>query len=312
MMFSYFVHMLMDLKLDGSLLGLIYLVDASLNPPLLGAHHHEEWELNLVVKGRVTYLVNGQRWTIGRRSMMWFFPGQHHQLLHRTADARYYVAAVKRALINDLDVNGPYSELIKETPPKFQTSIIDPGSFDLLCRHLQALTEDGPAASDLNRELGFGFCSSFRYTHSDPERLNSGLQFLLLAAWRQHRLGMSTTSMNLHPAVQRTLNLLEDHTEAVDLERLATDGGISQAYLSRLFHRQVGMPMHQYRATRRLQRFWHVWTKTPRPRMLDAALTAGFGSYAQFHRTFVEVHGCGPRQYLTTQTTGKYQIEKAE
>lgn len=297
-MFSYFVHMLMDLKLDGHLQGLIYHVDAALNPPLLGTHHHDEWELNVVVKGRVTYLVDGLRWTIGRRSLVWFFPGQKHQLLHRTADARYYVAAVKRSLITDLDKNGPYIDLIKETPPRFQTSIIGPGPFDLLCRHLQALAEDGPAASDLNRELGFGFRSSFRYTHNDPERLNSGLQFLMLAAWRQHRLGLSTSSVELHPAVQRTLNLLEDQTEAVDLERLATDSGISQAYLSRLFHRQVGMPMHQYRATRRLHRFWQAWSKTPRPSMLDAALTAGFGSYAQFHRTFVLAHGCGPRQYV--------------
>ena len=288
----------MDLKLDGKLLGLIYHIDAALNPPLLGTHHHVEWELNIVVKGRVTYLVNGQRWTIGRRSLVWFLPGQKHQLLHRSADARYYVAAMKCSLISDLDINGPYSDLIKETPPHFQTSIIGPGPFDLLCRHLQALAEDGPAASDLNRELGFGFRSSFRYTHKDPERLNSGLRLLLLVAWRQHRLGMSTTSVGLHPAVQRTLNLLEDQTEAVDLERLASDSGISQAYLSRLFHRQVGTPMHMYRATRRLQRFWQAWSKTPRPSMLDAALTAGFGSYAQFHRTFVLAHGCGPRQYI--------------
>ena len=297
-MLSYFVHMLMDLKLDSNLLGLIYHVDAALNPPLLGTHHHEEWELNVVVRGRVTYLVNDQRWTIGRRSLVWFFPNQKHQLLHRTADARYFVAAVKRSLLIGLDVNGPYADLVKETAPFFQTSVIGPGPFDLLCRHLQALTEDGPATSDLNRELGFGYRSSFRYNHNDPERLNSGLRFLLMVAWRQHRLGISTTSVGLHPAVQRTLNLLEDQTEAVDLRRLAADGGISQAYLSRLFHRQVGMPMHQYRATRRLQRFWQAWSHSPRPSMLDAALTAGFGSYAQFHRTFVLAHGSGPRQYM--------------
>lgn len=292
----------MDLKLDGSLLGLVYHVDATLNPPILGAHHHDEWEFNVVVKGRVTYLVNGQRWTIGRRSLVWFFPGQKHQLLHRSADARYYVVAVKRSLIRDLDVNGPYSALINEVPPSFQTSIIRPGPFDLLCQHLQALTEDGPATSILNRELGFGFRSSFRYTHGDPERLNSGLRFLLLAAWRQHRLGLSTSSVELHPAVQRTLNLLEDQTDAVDLKRLSADCGISQAYLSRIFHRQVGMPMHQYRATRRLERFWQAWSKASQPRMLDAALTAGFGSYAQFHRTFVLAHGCGPRQYMDQST----------
>lgn len=293
--------MRLDLKLRDSYQGLIYQVDAGRNPPLLGCHHHDELELNLVIRGRITYLVDGQRWTMGRRSLVWFFPGQEHQLLHRSADARYFVAAITADALRQAAASERYADLLDPSTPRYQNSEIGPEPFELLRRHLESLTEDGPHADVLNRELGFGFGSGFRYEHDDPERLNAGLHFLLLACWQHHRRGASSKPVTIHPAVQRALAILDDQSEAVQLDRLATDGGVSLAYLSRLFHRQVGMPMHQYRASRRLMRFWQLWSSSPRLRMLDAALSAGFGSYAQFHRVFRAAHGCGPRQYVRTE-----------
>jgi methylphosphotriester-DNA--protein-cysteine methyltransferase len=295
--------MRMDLKLRNPYQGLIYQVDAGLDPPLLGCHHHDELELNLVIRGRITYLVDGQRWTMGRRSLVWLFPGQEHQLLHRSADARYFVAAITAGILNEAAASERYADLGDTNTPRFQNSEIGPEPFDLLRRHLESLTEDGPSAVVLNRELGFGFRSGFHYEHDDPARLNAGLRYLLLACWRYHRHGASSKPVTLHPAVQRAIAILDDQSGAVPLEHLATDGGVSMAYISRLFHRQVGMPMHQYRASRRLMRFWQVWSRTPRPRLLDAALSAGFGSYAQFHRVFRATHGCGPRQYVRTEAT---------
>jgi AraC-like DNA-binding protein len=39
-------------------------------------------------------------------------------------------------------------------------------------------------------------------------------------------------------------------------------------------------------------------------RLLDAALEAGFGSYAQFHRVYRKLVGKAPRDYLSDRRAG--------
>ena len=52
------------------------------------------------------------------------------------------------------------------------------------------------------------------------------------------------------------------------------------------FHRQLGQTLVAYRAHARVRRFLALHEKSPRTSLLALALKAGFGSYAQFHRTF--------------------------
>src|SRR5687768_13889385 len=54
---SYFVGMLVRLKLRRIYDGFLYLAEAARNPPLLKSHHHVELELNLLVRGSITYVV---------------------------------------------------------------------------------------------------------------------------------------------------------------------------------------------------------------------------------------------------------------
>jgi len=91
--------MLEDLKLGERYDGFLFLAEAARNPPVLGSHRHIELELNLVVEGTITYVVRGRRFTFGKRSLLWMFPAQEHQLVDRTGDAQYYVAVFKPELL---------------------------------------------------------------------------------------------------------------------------------------------------------------------------------------------------------------------
>ena len=55
--------MLEDLKLGKGYDGFLYLAESTRNPPKLKSHHHVELELNLVVRGTITYVVSGTRFT---------------------------------------------------------------------------------------------------------------------------------------------------------------------------------------------------------------------------------------------------------
>src|SRR5580658_5452025 len=90
---------LQDLKIRKGYDGFLYLVESARNPPKLQSHCHTELELNLVVRGTITYIVHGQRFTFTPRTLLWLFPGHEHQLVDRADDAQFYVVVFRPALI---------------------------------------------------------------------------------------------------------------------------------------------------------------------------------------------------------------------
>jgi transcriptional regulator GlxA family with amidase domain len=60
----------------------------------------------------------------------------------------------------------------------------------------------------------------------------------------------------------------------------------------------MGVSLVGYKNRLRLERFFTL-VHPGGGNLLQAALDAGFGSYAQFHRVFRDLLGTTPREYLT-------------
>lgn len=97
--------------------------------------------------------------------------------------------------------------------------------------------------------------------------------------------------------IQRIISAL-DHNPLTSGERLARDLGISPGHLARSFKAEMGLSLVEYRNRLRIERFLRHIDHSG-GNLLDAALQAGFGSYAQFHRVFRRFIGATPREYLT-------------
>ena len=78
---------------------------------------------------------------------------------------------------------------------------------------------------------------------------------------------------------------------------MRTRAGLSGPRLSRLFKEQTGFALAEFRNRSRVQRFLEIYGTGQRHTMLSAALDAGFGSYAQFHRVFRRIAGESPGEY---------------
>lgn len=78
--------------------------------------------------------------------------------------------------------------------------------------------------------------------------------------------------------------------------KLARKHGISLSRLARAFKHEMGMSIVEHRNRLRIQRFFRLVDSGQR--LLPAALEAGFGSYAQFHRVFKSQHQSSPVEYL--------------
>ncbi len=82
-------------------------------------------------------------------------------------------------------------------------------------------------------------------------------------------------------------------------DQLSVELGVSPGHLARSFKREMGGSLVDYRNRRRIDRFFDSISRAGGTvNLLDAALEAGFGSYAQFHRVYRKFLGSAPREVL--------------
>jgi AraC-like DNA-binding protein len=84
-------------------------------------------------------------------------------------------------------------------------------------------------------------------------------------------------------------------------KQIAARLDLSVSRLARVFKAEMGMSLVEYRNRLRLDRF-AVLLDRGRTNLLEAALAAGFGSYAQFHRVFRALRHMTPREYLQSRS----------
>jgi AraC-like DNA-binding protein len=99
-----------------------------------------------------------------------------------------------------------------------------------------------------------------------------------------------------HPLVLGAVGMLAKDP-SLGGKQIAAKLSISLSRLARVFKTEMGMSLVAYRNRLRLERFT-VLVDRGGNNLLDAALAAGFGSYAQFHRVFRALRGATPREYL--------------
>jgi len=111
--------------------------------------------------------------------------------------------------------------------------------------------------------------------------------------------GASTPSVR-HPMIVEAVRLLAKDPSLAGTQ-LAERLRISPSRLARVFKAELGMSLVEYRNRLRLERF-QVLVDSGGENLLVAALSAGFGSYAQFHRVFRALRGTSPRASLGART----------
>lgn len=290
--------MLENLKLRKEYGGFAFLAEDAHGVPWLKTHHHRELEINLVVRGSVTYVVGQSRYTFPQGELFWLFPGQPHRLVHRSADAQYHVVVFKPSLISSCCHSEENQLLLDERPPRNAVlhCTLSPSAYSLVCQTISSVMEGGPDAVTLNHEAGFGLSPDFCYEHRNPDFLNASLAHLLLFCWGRQRASADLDrAVRLHPSVLKALEIIRSESGEVDLESLARQCGASPAYLSRTFKKQVGVPLNGYRNTVRLERFWAIRQGPKQVTLAEAVYAAGFGSYAQFHKVFRATYNRQPR-----------------
>jgi AraC-like DNA-binding protein len=238
------------------------------------AHRHAELELNLVVRGTASYLLGDRRYALTPGTLTWLFPGQDHVLVEESADHELWWAVFRPALVARIATTPQARPLLEKDPAGQFWRRLDSGRV----RRLGALFHEVRDAETVDDVL-----------------VNTGLAYLLSFAWRAFLDSDDVVEgVDLHPAVETVARMLRADPDAGDLAALARAANLSPSHLSRIFKQQTGVSISRFRNQQRLQRFLRLYGRGQRTTALAAALEAGFGSYAQFHRVFREQTGRSP------------------
>lgn len=224
-------------------------------------HRHAELEVNLVLRGQATYIVERERVRLVRRSLLWLHPNQHHILIETSSDFEMALVLWK---------------------PEFLALACQDASSQILLRG-----DPGEVRVRRVSEDDFGFLESLhaRLQSAAHDGFVWSLGHFLHAAHEAHeRAPQNGQGQEVHPCVERAARLLRDLVPPPDVPTLARQVGLSPSRLSRLFKLQTGVSLGEFRARSCHERALRL-LESDLP-LSEVAAQAGFGSYAQFHRVF--------------------------
>ena len=243
------------------------------------SHRHAELELNLVVRGTASYLMNDRRYELTAGTLTWLFPDQEHVLVDESADHALWWAVFRPSAVARIATSPHARPLLERDPVGRYSRRLDPQRV----QQLAALFGELHAAGTVDDTL-----------------FNAGLSYLLASAWRAFLDSSEVVGdLEVHPAVDNVARLLQADPAVGDLTDLARTVGLSPSHLSRLFTTQMGVSISRFRNQQRLDRFIRLYRHGRGTTALAAAHEAGFGSYAQLHRVFRQETGRNPSALRT-------------
>ena len=248
-------------------------------------HHHDFYEVYLLLRGQVSYIVENHLYKMRPGDLMLVSPLELHQARIATDSEPYerIVLWVARSYLERH--SSPRTSLTR----CFDTSI--PG-------HTNLLRLPGAASAEMRRRLERLGELHARNGYGDDLLAAGCLVELLVeldkaAADRRTQKNADCSTDQVVDAVVAYIN--EHYNEPLTLDLLAEKFFISKYHLLRKFDSQVGTTVHRYILQKRLLIAKQLLAGGVAPS--EACGYCGFGDYANFYRAFRSEYGATPRQY---------------
>ncbi|MFA5688719.1 MAG: helix-turn-helix transcriptional regulator [Kiritimatiellales bacterium] len=240
-------------------------------------HHHEHLEINFVERGQAKYNVNDRIYNLEARGIVFLFPAQEHVLYDRSSDFQMWNITVRQSFLNTL-CKSRYLMPLKARDPQ-----------EYFCRRFHLAT------ARLYEKL-LPDVAAQQKTHPVIYRL--GLGYLVAGLWKDFH---ENATINIHqpvsPHIQKIIYLLSHSNDHKNLDVLAGEFNISPSQISRMFKKEMGISITEFRNRVKLDRFINLMFKHPKYDLLTLAMDSGFGSYTQFFRIFRQQMGMTPEEF---------------
>ena len=255
-------------------------------------HHHDFYEIYLLLRGRVEYIVENQLYRVRPGDWMLCSPLELHQARIAT-DADAYERIV-------LWIARPYLEGLS-TPRTSLTRCFDttvPGHTNLL--RLPGAT-GAPLRTTVDKLCALKADKAYGSDLLAQSALVELLVGLNRAAAERGDARPTGTSDQVVDAVLHYIN--EHYSEALTLDQLSEKFFISKYHLLRKFDAQVGTTVHRYILQKRLLNAKQLLAGGVPPN--EVCQYCGFGDYANFYRAFRAEYNQTPREFCESAFGGE-------
>lgn len=253
------------------------------------AHYHSQVEFLLVLRGRLVERVGHTRHLVHEGQLIWHLPGVEHELVEASSNCDFVVVQAEPDLCAEVG-----RSLRRNTKGRVDASR---ASFADWTRELGWLASGRPVVElkRADRDRVFEACAETCSSENlSPAQAALRLRAALTSAWCATRDDHDSRRPNSLVELASCL-MLED--PSLDRTAICRALDVSESYLSRRFQRELGLAFVEQRARSRVARFCTHVSRDGHS-FLESALRAGFGSYSQLHRVFVELVGVNPREYF--------------
>jgi len=242
-------------------------------------HQHQELELNLILDGRFTYLLNGELVRIEAGRLTVFWAAAPHQIISVEGRGKFYWFTLPFAWLPQWGL-----------APWFMSDLLKGRLF----MH-EPDSQDAVRCARWHEDIASGIPERLRIAQLEIE---ARLRRSVLASDRANRApGVRPMDAGAAGHVQRMLAVMTArYTEKLTIADIARPTGLHPNYAITLFKRICGLGVMDHLVQMRIFHARRMLTTTD-AKVIDVAAASGFGSLSRFYEAFARHNGCSPRRY---------------
>lgn len=254
-------------------------------------HCHNCLELNYIVSGCGTYMIDGKLYPIEKGDIFVINNSEHHLAIHKEP-----VCMTVLVFAMDFLWKSPLgAECLK---PFFNRN--------------QNFSHRITAKEFRYEDICYAFrCVSKEFSiHDSGESMvaESAAQLLLAQVYRYYNEKQEIEEKDsynyMSGSIQQAFSYINEHfAEKISLEDVAEASSLSRTYLSRYFKKMTGQTLFNYIQQTRIK-YASYLLQTGQTSITQIALDCGFDSVSYFNRIFKKYYGITPGQYRKKNVTG--------
>ena len=267
-----------------------FLAERHIVEPMPEAHWHDHVEINVILKGAMTYLINGKQVRLQEGNLYCFWAAMPHQVITAVDQTELVCVYVPLADFLSLVVSTEFRN-------------------DLMAGHILTTAErDEADVLTVSRWASQWDTGKEQMIEVLRDEVRLRVRRLALAQKRANAPGRESEAEAKRPIAQiadkRTIARVQEMTSFINSEfakpinvtDIAKVSGLHASNATATFHKVLGQSIAQYLRQRRLNHALKLLADTDMT-IIEVAYDSGYGSLGRFYDAFQKQVSCTPKDY---------------
>lgn len=262
------------------------------NMKSVSLHHHDFYELYLLISGNITYLIEGKSYNLKPGNIVLINSNELHQAKINSLNQNYerIVLWINKDFLNNISTTTLKLSCCFEAKNNSNVLSLNFEDYQTILSILEKI---------INLEV---------YDGIGKEVLHKIYITELIILINDIILNNNTYNLNVVPKksiiIDKVLEYINNNvTSDITIDELSANFYISKFYLSREFKKYTGTTIHKYIIQKKLVEAKSLILKEIP--VIEVYKRCGFGDYSNFFRAFKNEYGVTPKEFLNLMTNIK-------